>query len=140
MTEKTSGLEITSVATEKRLETELKASLTDGYLPCATAFQIAKKLGVSRRQVGDMANKQKVKISDCQLGCFQLEKAVHDLDSIHISQALADKVKASLIDGSLPCVLTFEIAKESKVTPRKVADVANKLKIKIHSCQLGCFP
>lgn len=70
MTEKTSGLEITSVATEKRLETELKVSLTDGYLPCATAFQIAKKLDVSPRQVGDMANKLKIKIHNCQLGCF----------------------------------------------------------------------
>lgn len=124
---------------EDRLEKELKASLTDNHLPCAVAFQIAGKVGVDRRQVGDTANKLRVRIIDCQLGCFKFEKAVHDLDSIQLSPELADKVRASLINDDLTCALTFEIAKDSKVAPRKVADTANKLKIKLHDCQLGCF-
>lgn len=53
-----------------RLEEELKASLINGKLPCAMAFQIARKLKVSPRKVGEMANKLNIRISSCQLGCF----------------------------------------------------------------------
>jgi len=56
--------------TERILEGELKASLVDGRLPCAVAFKISRKLKVSPRKVGDMANRLNVKISNCQLGCF----------------------------------------------------------------------
>ncbi len=56
--------------TERVLEEELKASLVDGGLPCAVAFKISRKLKVSPRKVGDMANRLNVKISNCQLGCF----------------------------------------------------------------------
>ena len=56
--------------TERILEEELKVSLVDGSLPCAVAFKISQKLKVSPKKVGDMANRLKVKISSCQLGCF----------------------------------------------------------------------
>ena len=52
------------------LEEQLKASLVDDKLPCAIAFKIAKKLEVTPKQVGDMANKLGIKIANCQLGCF----------------------------------------------------------------------
>ena len=55
---------------ERILEEELKASLVDGRLPCAVAFKISRKLKVSPRKVGDMANRINAKISNCQLGCF----------------------------------------------------------------------
>ena len=55
---------------ERILEEELKASLVNGRLPCAVAFKISRKLKVSPRKVGDMANKLNVKILNCQLGCF----------------------------------------------------------------------
>lgn len=133
--------ETNRVDTEKKIEAEIKASLDDGYLPCARAFQIAKTVEVSRSQVGDTANTLKVRIADCQLGCFVVEKAIHnDLDSVQTTQPLAEAVTASLIDNHLPCAVNFELAKKHKVAPRKVADTANKLKIKISQCQLGCFP
>lgn len=56
--------------TDQLLENELKASLVDGKLPCAVAFKIGRKLKVSPKKVGDMANKLNVKIASCQLGCF----------------------------------------------------------------------
>ncbi len=55
---------------EQLLESELKASLVDGKLPCAVAFKIGRRLKVSQRKVGDAANRLGVKISNCQLGCF----------------------------------------------------------------------
>ena len=57
-------------STERMLEEELKASLVDGKLPCAVAFKISRKLKVSPKKVGDMANRLNVKIASCQLGCF----------------------------------------------------------------------
>ena len=51
-----------------------------------------------------------------------------------------EEVEASLVDGRLPCAVAFQIARKLKVTPKQVGEVANKLNIKIASCQLGCFP
>ncbi len=53
---------------------------------------------------------------------------------------LNEEVKASLVDGKLPCPVAFKIARKLKVTPRQVGDEANRLDIKIMNCQLGCFP
>ena len=57
-----------------------------------------------------------------------------------MNQQLDDKIKASLEDGKLPCPVAFKIAKELKVGPQDVGEACNRLKIKIRSCQLGCFP
>lgn len=56
------------------------------------------------------------------------------------NKALEEEMKASLVNGRLPCAAAFRIAKKLKVAPKDVGDAANRLKIKIASCQLGCFP
>ena len=56
------------------------------------------------------------------------------------NKALEEEIKASLVEGKLPCAVAFKIAKKLKVAPKEVGDAANRLKIKISSCQLGCFP
>jgi hypothetical protein len=45
-----------------------------------------------------------------------------------------------MVNGRLPCAIAFKIAKELKVSPRDVGEAANRLSVKISSCQLGCFP
>ncbi len=57
-----------------------------------------------------------------------------------IGRSLEEEMRASLVNGKLPCAVAFRIAKKLKVSPRQVGDAANMLKIKISSCQLGCFP
>jgi hypothetical protein len=57
-----------------------------------------------------------------------------------INNGLEKELRASLVNGKLPCTVAFKIAKKLKVAPRQVGDTANKLGIKIVSCQLGCFP
>jgi hypothetical protein len=57
-----------------------------------------------------------------------------------IGRAVEDEMRASLVNGKLPCAVAFQIVKKLKVSPRQVGDAANRLKIKISSCQLGCFP
>jgi hypothetical protein len=57
-----------------------------------------------------------------------------------MNRTLEEELQASLVSGKLPCAEAFRIAKKLKVAPRQVGDMANKLNIKISSCQLGCFP
>ena len=55
----------------KRLEeTILKKSKT-GKLPCAVCFKIAEDFGISKREMGKILNEIKVRIRQCQLGCFE---------------------------------------------------------------------
>jgi hypothetical protein len=140
MAEAVGGSDAPRANMDRVLEEELRASLVDGYLPCPVAFQIARKLEVSRRQVGDMANRMKVRITSCQLGCFQVEKATHDdLIGRQVNETLAAEIEVSRVDGKLPCAVAFDVAKKLKVTPKEVGDAATMQKAKISSCQLGCF-
>lgn len=122
------------------LENELRASLIDGYLPCPVALEVARKLKVSPMTVGNVADSTKIRISNCQLGCFMVAKAVHgDVDSLSVSETVLGRVKSSLINGRLPCPAAFKVSRELKVALQEVGDAANKLKVKIVDCQLGCF-
>lgn len=57
-----------------------------------------------------------------------------------MEKTLEEKIRASLVNGKLPCAVAFKIAGELNVSPRKIGEMANRLKIKIAACQLGCFP
>lgn len=50
-----------------------KARQDDGTrkLACAEAFQIAERFSVEKREVGRICNAYKIKICECQLGCFR---------------------------------------------------------------------
>ena len=57
-----------------------------------------------------------------------------------MSAEIEGKIRQSMVNGKLPCVVVFKIAEELDVAPRNVKEVADELQIKISSCQLGCFP
>ena len=57
-----------------------------------------------------------------------------------VNNILEEELKASLVDGKLHCAAALGIARKLKLNPKKVGDAANRLNIKIASCQLGCFP
>jgi len=59
---------------------------------------------------------------------------------VEVEQSLEDEIRASLVNGKLPCGVAFKIAKRHGLAPKQVGDAANKLNIKIAACQLGCFP
>jgi hypothetical protein len=52
------------------IEAKIKDSQVNGKLPCAIAFQIAKEMKVSIKEIGEICNRQGIKIRSCQLGCF----------------------------------------------------------------------
>lgn len=40
------------------------------YITCSIAFEIAKKLDVNVSVIGKICNKEKIKLHNCQIGCF----------------------------------------------------------------------
>ena len=57
----------------KKLEETIKekAKTTAGKLPCAMCFKIAEDFGISKKEMGQILNEINVRISQCQLGCFE---------------------------------------------------------------------
>ena len=55
----------------KKLEEAIKAKSKDGKIPCAVCFKIADDLGVPKKEVTKLLNEMNIKISQCQLGCFE---------------------------------------------------------------------
>ncbi|MFC2020285.1 hypothetical protein ACFLU1_00595 [Chloroflexota bacterium] len=55
---------------DKTLIGEIESSLVDGHITCPQAFNIAGKLKVTPKEVGDAASKQGILIINCQLGLF----------------------------------------------------------------------
>lgn len=125
---------------ELNLENQIADSMSDGRLSCPVAFSIARKLSVTPIVVGKKADDMGAKISDCQLGCFGVKKSSpEELASKALDSRIARAVQASLSDGKLPCATAWEVARRLRVSRQRVGDTANKLKIRIADCQLGCF-
>ena len=57
-------------AVPEDLEAAIRKSLSDGRLPCADAFRIAKEFKFAKIRVASACEKLKIKISACQLGAF----------------------------------------------------------------------
>ena len=55
---------------QEELENRLHKASREKRILCSSALAIAKSLGVPAAVVGNTANKLKIKISKCQLGCF----------------------------------------------------------------------
>ena len=55
----------------KKLEEVINKKSKAGKLPCSVCFKMAEDFGISRREMGKILNEMKVKISQCQLGCFE---------------------------------------------------------------------
>jgi len=54
-----------------KIEEIIKKKAREGKLPCALCFKIAEDVGISKKEMGKILNEIKVKISECQLGCFE---------------------------------------------------------------------
>lgn len=52
------------------LKAKIRAAAPTGKIPCAAALKLAEELGVSRAEMGELLNELRVKITQCQLGCF----------------------------------------------------------------------
>lgn len=55
----------------KRLEETILEKSKDGKVPCAMCFKIAEDFGISKKEMGQVMNEINIRISQCQLGCFE---------------------------------------------------------------------
>ena len=123
-----------------QLENMVKASLRDGNLQCATAFKIAKQVKVPKIAVGELTDRLGIRVTNCQIGCFKVDKIVHDnFDQKKIADEITPMLESLRKSNELTCAKVFELALQLKLTPTAIADVANRHDLKIYCCQLGCF-
>jgi hypothetical protein len=122
------------------LETAVKSSIKDGYLSCPVAWQIAKKAQVPKLAVGAVTDKLGLRVTDCQLGCFKVDKTPYNGSVPQEADAvITARLEELARDNKITCAEAFELAREMKITPRTVAEAVNIKGMKIRDCQLGCF-
>ena len=54
----------------ERLINQIEETVTDNRISCKKALEIADENGISRNKMGELLNELKIKIRQCQLGCF----------------------------------------------------------------------
>lgn len=58
------------IAMKEKIFEEIKKRAVNNKIPCKVARKIAEDLSVSYREVGKAADELKIKIINCELGCF----------------------------------------------------------------------
>jgi len=53
-----------------QIEAPIRDALRDGRLPCAAAWALADRLGMTRLEMANVCEALKIKIAGCQLGAF----------------------------------------------------------------------
>jgi hypothetical protein len=69
---------------------------------------------------------------------FRIDKNIQERDMN--KEALAEKIKAHAKNCKIACKQALKIAEEEKIPSKEVGEMLNEMKIKVASCQLGCFP
>jgi hypothetical protein len=52
------------------LKERIRAAAPEGKISCPAAMRLAEELVISRKDMGKLLNELKIKITQCQLGCF----------------------------------------------------------------------
>lgn len=65
-----SDADVRVIVAEGRVESDLKTLQSGGWIACATARALARKLRVQPRQAGRLLDLLDIRIRDCELGCF----------------------------------------------------------------------
>jgi hypothetical protein len=55
-------------------------------------------------------------------------------------EQVAEKITSVTKEGKISCRQALGIARDMDLSPKELGDLLNEMKIKIASCQLGCFP
>ena len=55
---------------EDKVKEEIRKKAENNRLPCTVAREIAREFSVSYKEVGRAADELKIKITECELGCF----------------------------------------------------------------------
>jgi len=131
-------------AADSAIDPDIQAAITkrvsNGEVPCAVAFDIARQLGVTPQAVGRTIDLLNFRLAKCQLGLFGYKpdkKIVRPAQTI--DPQIEGLIRAALTDRRLPCRKAWEIASRLELRKMKVSSVCEALSIKIKPCQLGAF-
>jgi hypothetical protein len=125
---------------KQQVAAQIQESLTEGKLPCPSAFKVARRLEFSPQQVGEVVDELGIKISRCQLGLFGYGARGKLLETVQeVGKELQARIRDGVVEGELPCVTAWDIAGELTMKRIDVANAAESLGIRIAQCQLGCF-
>lgn len=121
----------------------IAAALTEqqraGRITCATAFQVAERLGVAPAVVGKTIDLLNYRILECQLGLFGYspEKSiVRPLEQV--PETLRDRL-LGFAGAGISCASCWKLADALQTEKMTVAAACDTLGIKIEHCQLGAF-
>jgi hypothetical protein len=122
------------------LESVVKASLKDGYLSCPVAWGIARKSNVPKIVVGEITDRLGIRITNCQLGCFKVEKTPYEKSThTNIDGEVITMLETLKENDQLTCARVFDLARQFKLKPIVIANEMSARGLKIRGCQLGCF-
>lgn len=122
------------------LESTVSSSLRDGYMPCPLAWKIAREADVPRIAVGAVIDKMGRRVTDCQIGCFKIEKTpFEDSEIKRLEGEVVSEIKELESAKQLTCAAVFDLARKYKLKPMDVSNEINALGFKVSECQLGCF-
>ncbi len=129
-----------SPETLAQLESAIRSRLKGGCLPCPVGWRIAKDMAIPRIAVGAIMDKLGVRVANCQLGFFKVDKTPYPASAPgEPSSEIAAGVRELDTARNLTCSTVFALARRLKTTPMRVSEAANILGLKIRHCQLGCF-
>ncbi|NVM21036.1 MAG: hypothetical protein HWN68_04585 [Desulfobacterales bacterium] len=112
----------------------------NGKLPCAVAFDVAKRLGVAPHEVGRTADLMEIRLVKCQLGLFGYSPKKSIVEpAASVAPAVEKEILQAIINGRLPCKRAWEIADQLGIHKMKVSAACDALVVRIRPCQLGAF-
>lgn len=113
----------------------------EGNVPCTEAFRIAEEMNIQPSEVGRALDLLEIRIIKCQLGLFGHEKGERLIvePAETVPQDLEETIRASLVNGRLPCAIAWEIAKRFNVPKMGITSACERLNLHISQCQLGAF-
>ena len=124
----------------EKIVAAIRAQAQRGELPCIEAFRIAEELSASPQAVGQAADELDVRLALCQLGLFGYGERKSIVEPAEdVTPELEQAIREGLILGRLPCAVAWAVAARFGVSKRHVANVAEKLGVRIGQCQLGAF-
>lgn len=118
----------------------LRDKAKDNRISCSEAHAISEELNITPQEVGATIDLLEIRIIECQLGLFGYrdKKNIPALNE-KIDPEIESAIRSSLIDGKLPCISAWDIARKFNISRLKVASICEYMKIKISACQLGAF-
>ena len=55
---------------QEELKDRIRAAAPEGRITCPAALRLAEELHISGQEMGNLLDELKIKITQCQLGCF----------------------------------------------------------------------